>query len=173
MGLDNSPVRIERAVAANEAAGVEFPLHAASAESTPFADASFDIVMCDWGAMSFADPFVVVPEVARIMRSGGLFAFSGATPLSWVCWSEDPDEITETLLRDWFGMHRWPTPEGAVEFNLSHGDWIDLFRKSGMAIERLIEVQPPEGAKSPYRTEAETAWARRWPMEQIWKLRRE
>ena len=52
------------------------------------------------------------------------------------------------------------------------GEWIRLFRRSGFRVEDLIEVQPPEGAQSTYRTPEETAWARRWPMEQIWKVRR-
>jgi hypothetical protein len=39
-------------------------------------------------------------------------------------------------------------------------------------IEDLIEVQPPEGAASTYRSVEETAWARSWPMEQIWKVRK-
>jgi ubiquinone/menaquinone biosynthesis C-methylase UbiE len=172
VGLDNSPARLERAREEMEAAGLEFPLLRAPAERVPLADSSFDIVFCDWGATNFADPRLVVPEVSRLLRRGGLFAFSGATPLSWLCWNEESDEVDETLRRDYFGMHRWPTPEGAIEFNLAHGEWIRLFRKNGLGVEDLIEVRPRDGAQSPYRTEAETAWARRWPMEQIWRLRK-
>ena len=38
-------------------AGVEFPLIHGSAEAVPLPDATFDIVFCDHGAMSFADPY--------------------------------------------------------------------------------------------------------------------
>ena len=31
-------------------------------------------------------------------------------------------------------------------------------------------MQPPEGAESTYRTPEETEWARKWPMEEIWKM---
>lgn len=172
VGLDNSPVRLERAREEMAKAGLDFPLVQASAEAVPIADSSFDIVFCDWGATGFADPDLVAPEVSRLLRRGGLFAFSGATPLSWLCWDEDTDEMGERLLRDYFGMDRWPTPEGSVEYNRGHGDWIRLFRRSGLLIEDLIEIRPPEGAPSPYRSDAETAWSRRWPMEQIWKLRK-
>jgi hypothetical protein len=52
------------------------------------------------------------------------------------------------------------------------GEWIRLFRGSGFVIEDLIEVRPPERAASTYRTAEETEWARRWPMDQIWKVRK-
>ena len=69
-------------------------------------------------------------------------------------------------------LHRWETPEGSVEFMIPMGEWIRLFRRTGFVIEALIEVQPPEGATSTYRSADETAWARGWPMEQIWKVRK-
>jgi len=122
--------------------------------------------------MTFADPYALMPEVSRVLRRDGLFVFSGSTALMWVALDEGNDTIVETLERDYFGMHRLEAPEGSVEFNLTMGDWIRLFRANDLMIEDLLEIQPPEGATSPYRTEAETAWARRWPMEQIWKLRR-
>jgi SAM-dependent methyltransferase len=172
VGLDNSAARLEHARAANAEAGVDFPLLHASAEDIPLEDASFDLVMCDWGAMTFADPYLTVPEAARLLRPGGILAFSGATPLSWVVWDEQADAYTERLLDPYFGMHRVETPEGSVEFNLPIGEWIRLFGEHGLTVERLIEVQPPEGAPSSYRNDEERAWARRWPMEQIWKVRK-
>jgi len=60
-----------------------------------------------------------------------------------------------------------------VDFQLTYGEWIRLFRRTGFVVEDLIESQPPKGASSSYRDEAETAWARRWPMENIWRLKRE
>jgi SAM-dependent methyltransferase len=171
-GLDNSPARLERAREECAAAGLEFPLVQGQAESVPLPDGSFDIVLSDWGATNFADPFAVVPEVARLLRPGGLFAFSGATPLSWCCIDEETDAFDERLHRDYFGMHRWETSDGSVEFNLPTGEWIRLFRANGLLVEDLIEVRPPEGAESPYRSPAETAFSRRWATEQIWRLRK-
>jgi SAM-dependent methyltransferase len=168
VGLDNSEARLEHA----RAAGAGFPLVHASAESIPFSDASFDIVMCDHGATSFADPYLVVPEAARVLRPEGLFAFSHTSPLEWVCFDEEADSTVPRLVNDYFGMHRSDEPDGAVAFNLQQGEWIRLFRAHELVVEDLIEVQPPEGAESTYRTAEETAWARRWPMEQIWKVRK-
>ncbi len=171
VGLDISPARLELARAALRSDGSEFPLVEAPAEQLPFADSTFDIVFCDWGATNFADPYAVVPEVARVLRPGGLFAFSGATPLACVALNERTDTYGTTLERDWFGLHRIEQPDGMVEFVLPHGEWIALFRANGFTIERLVEVRPPEGAATTYRTPEETAWARRFPMEQIWVVR--
>lgn len=168
VGLDNSAARLEKA----RSAGADFPLVHAPAEAVPLPDASFDVVFADHGAPSFADPHLVVPEAARLLRPGGLFAFSHVTPLSWLCWNEPSDTWDDELHVPLFGMHRWATPDGAVEFNLPHGEWIRLLRASGFDVERLVEVQPPDGAASTYRNAEETAWARRWPMEEIWVVRK-
>jgi ubiquinone/menaquinone biosynthesis C-methylase UbiE len=75
----------------------------ASAESLPLPDASADIAFCDWGASRFADPDAWVPEAARILRSGGLLAFSTATPLLDVCWASGAD-APKRLMTDYFGL---------------------------------------------------------------------
>ena len=155
-----------------EAAGVEVRLVHASAESVPLPEASFDVVFADHGANRFADPYLWVPEVARLLRPGALLAFSGGTPLEWLCWNEEDDTIDERLHRPYFGMHRWETPEGSVEFELPYGEWVRLFLRSELLLEDLVEIHPPDGATSTYRSDEETAWARRWPMEQIWKVRK-
>jgi hypothetical protein len=38
--------------------------------------------------MSFVDPARTVPETARLLRSGGLLAFSAETPLHFICWDD-------------------------------------------------------------------------------------
>ena len=173
VGLDNSGRQLEHARALMQEAGVDFPLVHASAGEAPFDDESFDVVFCDHGAMTFADPYATVPEVARLLRPGGLFAFSHSTALCLVCIDDETDTFVPELRRPLFGLHRidWFENE-PVEFNLPQGRWIELFRSNGFAIEDLVEVQPPEEAVSTYRTTEETEWARRWPMEQIWRLRK-
>jgi SAM-dependent methyltransferase len=174
VGLDNSGRQLEHARALMQGAGVDFPLVHASAGEAPFDDTSFDVVFCDHGAMTFADPYVTVPEVARLLRPGGLFAFSHTTALSIICYDAEADTTVPELRRDLLGLHRieWPDESEPVEFNLPHGKWIELFRGHRLVIEDLVEVQPPEGVESTYRSAEETEWARRWPMEQIWKLRK-
>ncbi len=172
VGLDNSVRQLEHARAAMTAAGVDFPLVHASADDVPLPDTSFDIVFCDYGAMHFADPHRTVPECARLLRPGGLLAFSNTGPLLDLCWPGEMDEPGTVLAQDYFGLHHIEDPDGSVYFNLPYGEWIRLFRRHGFLIEDLIETRPPEGAASTYRSEAANAWSRRWPAEIIWKVRR-
>ena len=171
-GLDLTARQLQHARRLMAEAGVDFPLIQASAEDVPLPDNSFDIVFCDWGAMTFCDPRRTVPEVARLLRSGGLFAFSGATPIQFLCLDVVTDQLTDRLIHDYFGMTRLEWPD-EVNFQLPYGEWIRLFRKSGFIVEDLIETQPSESATSTYRDANETAWSQRWPAENIWKLRKE
>jgi ubiquinone/menaquinone biosynthesis C-methylase UbiE len=79
VGLDYSERQLEHARASLTGAGVEVQLVHASAESLPFPDKSFDIVLADHGANRFVDPYAWVPEAARVLRRGGLLAFSEST----------------------------------------------------------------------------------------------
>ena len=156
----------------SESSGVEIPLVHASAEATPFADASFDVVFCDHGAMAFADPHLTVPEVARLLRPGGLLAFSMNTPILDLAWPLGTDHPGQKLVLDYWDLHGFEVPGEPVEYQLPYGSWIALFRKSGLIVEDLIELRPAADATSSYRDEQDLAWARRWPMEHIWRVRR-
>ena len=172
VGLDLSMRQLEHASRLMAEAGVEFPLINASAEAVPLADASFDIVFCDHGAMTFADPYRTVPEAARLLRHGGLFAFNHHSPIETICWPLGADRVGDRLALDYFGMHRFED-DGEVYFQLPYGEWIALFRANGFVIEGLIEPRPAADATSSYRDAEELAWDRRWPSESIWQLRRE
>ena len=63
--------------------------------------------------------------------------------------------------------------EDEVDFQLMYGEWNLLFRRMYCVLADLIETQPPKGATSTYRDATETAWARRCPIENIWRLRKE
>jgi SAM-dependent methyltransferase len=172
VGIDASERQLEHARKNVDASGLDLELVRGSAEALPFGDGRFDLVVADHGANRFADPYLWVPECARVLRPGGLLAFSGGTALEAICVNPETDTWQAQLFRDYFGLRRTEWPDGSVEFELGYGDWIRLFRRSGFDVEALVEVQPPAGAVSTYRTRQETEWARRWPMEQIWKVRR-
>jgi hypothetical protein len=55
---------------------------------------------------------------------------------------------------------------------MPYGEWLRLFRENGLQVEDLIETRPPEGATSTYRDAEQTEWARHWPMENIWRVRK-
>jgi SAM-dependent methyltransferase len=58
---------------------LEFPLLEASAEDVPLAAGSFDLVVSEYGASIWADPYPWIAEAARLLRPGGevVFLFNG------------------------------------------------------------------------------------------------
>jgi hypothetical protein len=64
----------------------------------------------------------------------------------------------------------WPGDPG-VEFHLSHGDWIRLLRGAGFDIEDLVDLRPSENATTGYPF-VTLEWARQWPCEEVWKVRK-
>jgi len=172
VGLDQSLVQLKHAGANRDAAHAAVPLVAASGAAVPFRDGSFDIVFCDHGAMSFCDPSVTVPEVARLLRPGGLLAFSQTTPLLYLTWDERRERQDTRLHRSYFGLGRLALGDGTVDFQIPHSEWFRLFREHGFVVDDLLELRPPEDALTTYDDFAPHDWARRWPAEQIWKARK-
>jgi SAM-dependent methyltransferase len=171
IGLDLSERQLGHARKGILKAEAAVPLVQATAEELPFVSAGFDAVFCDHGATTFTDPRRTVPEVARVLRPGGLFAFSQDTPIHFVSWDERKQRYGKSLRGDYFDMRSEPS-EVSVAFNLPYGEWVRLFRQNGFVIEDLIELRPPEGARTTYEEWDDIEWARRWPAEHVWKLRK-
>jgi SAM-dependent methyltransferase len=168
VGLDNSSRQLEHARALMAGAGVDFPLFHASAEEIPLPDESFDIVFSDHGALSWADPRVVVPEVARVLRPGGVLAANVSSPVLDICYDEENDRVDTRLYRSYFRLATASEGNGAATYELNDGDWIRLLRANGFAIEALIELRPPEGATTTYGDYVTYEWARKWAAEHLW-----
>jgi SAM-dependent methyltransferase len=165
VGLDLSGRQL---AAARKLMRTAYPLLQGDAEQLPLRDASVDVVVSDHGAMSWADPHRTVPEVARVLRPGGRFAFNTTTPWPYVCLPEGEDLPAERLVNPYFGLHRWDEGDGSVTFVLGYGEWVRLLRRWGLAIEDHIELRPPANASTTYDMYVSTDWARRWPAEAIW-----
>ncbi len=173
VGIDNSEAQLATARRLQQQYGLEFSLLHGKAETTPFSDASFDFAISEYGACLWADPQRWVPEAARLLRPGGQLVFLVNSFLMMLCMSaEEGIAATDRLLRPAFGLSRieWPGDIG-VEFHLSHGEWIRLLTSAGFEIEALVEVRPEPTATTRYPF-VTLEWARQWPCEEVWKVRK-
>jgi SAM-dependent methyltransferase len=163
VGIDLSAKQLRHARRSARA----LPLVQGSAEELPFADRAFDVVFCDHGAMGFADPDRTVPEVSRVLRPGGRLVFAVVSPLMFMCWNPKTERVDRRLHAEWFGM-RSDEDEETIQFQLPYGSWIELFRASGLEVERLVHLRPPQGATTTYDDYVSLRWARSWPAEDLW-----
>ncbi len=173
VGIDNSAAQLATAVSFQKEFDLRFPLIHGDAESLPFADESFDFAISEYGATIWCDPYRWLPEAARVLRPGGRLAFLGNSVLMVLCVHDDNSPTGDRLQRPQFGMHRleWPDDPG-VEFHISHGDRIRLLRACGFEVENLIELQPPVGTDETRFPYASLDWARQWPIEEAWIVRK-
>lgn len=175
-GLDPSDGQLStaRTLAAEHDADIDWVR--GIAESVPRPDASFDFAISEYGAAIWADPRVWIPEAHRVLRPGGELVFLGNSCLSQVCTPFVDGGCPELVLhRPWFDMHRidWHKIEedGGVEFHLSMGDWFRLFDDVGFDVIDFREIQAPATATKD-RFSVAAAWARMYPSEQTWRLRK-
>jgi SAM-dependent methyltransferase len=172
VGIDNSEAQLATARRLQQEHGLEFPLIHGNAEMVPYPDASFDIAISEYGASIWADPYRWIPEASRLLRPGGRLIFLVNATILMLCMPDEERPATNEMVRPYFGLHRleW-SEDDSVDFHLGYGDWIRLLRKSGFAVEDLLELRPGEGATTafPYAT---LDWARQWPTEEVWRARK-
>jgi SAM-dependent methyltransferase len=172
VALDFSRAHLRHARQNTIRGGDRIGLLEADAERLPLRDGRFDLAFCDWGALFFADPDRTIPEVARVLRPGGQLVFATGHPLRAVAQSRRSGRMGRRLAYDYFGLGRIAL-DGGFEHYRTIGDWIDLFRRNGLAVERLVEPRAPRRRRSSYLTTRDHAWGQRWPLEAIWVLRRQ
>lgn len=78
--LDLSPTLLERARENARITGVEADFVAGDTEALPYADASFDVVLSQFGHMFAPRPEVAVGEMLRVLKPGGRIAFTTWPP---------------------------------------------------------------------------------------------
>ncbi len=79
-GLDLSPALLADARTNASVAGVSVDFVEGDVEALPYEDASFDVVMSQFGHMFAPRPAVAVAEMLRVLKPGGHIAFSTWPP---------------------------------------------------------------------------------------------
>jgi SAM-dependent methyltransferase len=175
VGVDITPAQLDTARRMDEEFGLGIELVEANAEETGLSDLSFDLVVSEYGASIWCDPYRWIPEAARLLRPAGELVFLRNSTLAILC-SPDEGLVEERLVRPQRGLHRleWKDEnDEGIEFQLGHGDWVRLLRANGFEILDLIELFAAENAtEHEYYVHVPVDWARRWPAEEIWRARK-
>jgi len=175
VGIDNSSVQLSTARELQREMNLKFPLIHGDAECLPFVDESFDFAISEYGASIWCDPYRWIPEASRVLKPGGSLVFLENSALLMLCVTDDDETPAGAeLRRPQFGMHRfeWPGDPG-IEFHISHGDRIRLFRECGLEVEDLIEIQPSSELETETRYSfVDLEWSRKWPAEEAWIVRK-
>jgi SAM-dependent methyltransferase len=175
LGVDVSSEQLATARRLASMHQVDIELMECNAEAVPWPDAGFDFALSEYGAATWCKPEAWVAEANRLLAPGGRLVFLGAHPLTALCSPADGTPVDTRLHRDFFGMRclDWrqvAVEPGGIEFVRSHSEWLRLFRQLGFVVEDHLELQAPAGAAD--RFSVPGCWARRFPAEQVWKLRK-
>ena len=175
IGVDVSARQLATARALQDEFTLWFPLIQADAERVPLRDRCADLVISEYGASNWCDPYRWIPEAARLLRPGGRLVFMTESTLARLCLPEQ-GPLTDRLVRDLFGLHRVVRRGSSgttyEQFGLAHGEWIRLLSRYGLVVQDLIEVEVPAGLSQEDFPAVPDEWARRWPAEEVWFARR-
>lgn len=142
----------------------------------PLPDASFDLAFSEYGASIWCDPYLWIPEAARLLRRGGELLFLRNSTLQMVCSPDEGDHVTERLARPQKGMFRFDwvdDREQSTEFHISGSQMFQLLRKTGFDVVDFRELFAPDDAVDhPHYNWVPAAWAKRWAAEEIWRARK-
>jgi len=174
VGVDLTPAQLDTARRMDEEFGLGLELVEANAEDVPLPDASFDLVLSEYGASIWCDPELWIREAARLLRPGGELVFMRGSTLRILC---VPDEgpATDRLLLPQKGLYRTDWEEGDMSGTDFHPPTSELFailRENGFELLDFRELYAPDDAVDhEYYVQPSAEWARKWPAEEIWRLR--
>ena len=139
-GIDLSPEMLSIAKQRAAESGQAVDLREADAHQLPFADASFDTVVCTYSLCNIPDPYRAVGEMKRVLRPGGRLILvdhirSSAKPVLWL------QKLIEFFSKRIEGEHMTRRPLNQVKM---HGFTVterERFGPGGV-VERLVAQAP-------------------------------
>lgn len=153
VGQDISDAQVEYAREFAEHARIEPPGRAefrqGNAEDlSDWPDESFDIVFSNFGAVGFVDIEKCFQEVGRVLKKGGLFAWSWLSPF-FDCLDDEGDNQLQ-IVRSYFDRSPMTSesvwPDGShtfyVQFHHTFGDWQQAIKKAGLLLTDVYELEP-------------------------------
>jgi ubiquinone/menaquinone biosynthesis C-methylase UbiE len=176
VGVDITPAQLATARELDAEFRLGLELIEANAEDVPLPDASFDLAFSEYGASIWCDPYLWIPEAARLLRTGGELVFMRNSTLQMLC-SPEEGLTGDRLVRPLKGMHRldWTDEkeEDSTDFHISGSEMFQLLRKTGFDVVDFRELFAPDDAEGhPYYKWVPAEWAKRWPAEEIWRARK-
>jgi SAM-dependent methyltransferase len=173
VGIDLSRAQLASARRGQAQIGPCFPLIEADAERVPLRDASFDLVVSEYGAAPWCEPRRWLAEAARLLRPGGRLVFLTNSVLAGLCVPADGGYAGEQLQRPQRDLARIAWPGGGIEHHPGHGEWIRELGAAGFVIDALHELYAPDRAVPTASYDIVTpGWARCWPAEDLWVAHR-
>jgi SAM-dependent methyltransferase len=172
VGVDVTPAQLETARRMEAEFNLGLRFVEANAEDTKLPAKSFDLVLSEYGASIWCDPYKWIPEAARLLRDGGELVFLRNSTLAILC-ATDEGPASTTLQRPQRGLHKleWTEPDPEIEFALGHGDWVRLLRANGFELVDLVELFADENTPDHSYYAFSREWSEQWPFEEIWRAR--
>ena len=141
----------------------------ATGEQLPLRSGSFDLVVSEYGAAPWCDPTRWLVEAARLLRPDGRLVFLTHSVLAALCVPADAGPAGGRLLRPQRELNPIAWLGGGVEHHPSHGEWIELLRAAGFALDALHELYASADAGThEFYDIVDGTWASQWPAEDAW-----
>ena len=174
VGVDVTPAQLATARRMNEEFGLGLEFLEENAEQTSLPDDSFDLVFSEYGASIWCDPALWIAEAARLLRPGGELFFLRGSTVRIMC-VPDIGPATDRLLVPQRGLYRidWQDEdEAGTEFHPPTMEMFRILRENGFELLDFRELYAPEDAVDhEFYAEPSAEWAKKWPAEEIWRLR--
>jgi len=146
-GIDLSPELIKIAKKENP----KFDFYVGDVRKTPFKKNEFDVVYSSLVAHYIKDLNQLFKEVKRILKKGGVYAFSIHHPLMEVSKRTKINGRKKIILKPYFNndKYKWKLANKMqmVSYHHTFENIFELLRKNDFVVERLLEPVPSKEAK--------------------------